>query len=208
MIKEASNDFHSTVSMAEVTSNLNCRALEEEVCGLDAELDELQRLQDMTEDAETHEDIDHNIDVNGTNEECGPLSGEAADQDEVDRRSIHVGNVDYASTPQDLQDYFKSCGQINRITIMVDKLTGHPKGYAYIEFAKEDSVQNAFLLSDTLFKERQIKVTAKRRNVPGFNRGRGGFRGRPSLRSRGRSRGYRPFYRARGGFGRGYGRPY
>ncbi|KYF39430.1 RNA recognition motif-containing protein, partial [Toxoplasma gondii TgCatPRC2] len=35
--------------------------------------------------------------------------------------------VDYSSTPAELQEHFKSCGTINRITIMVDKYTGHPK---------------------------------------------------------------------------------
>ena len=42
--------------------------------------------------------------------------------------SVSLLQVDYAATPADLQEHFKGCGQINRITIMVDKFTGHPKG--------------------------------------------------------------------------------
>nr|PVC53018.1 hypothetical protein MACL_00000378 [Theileria orientalis] len=78
--------------------------------------------------------------------------------EDVDRRSIYVGNVDYSTKPQELQEFFKSSGQINRITIMVDKWTGHPKGYAYVEFSSEDAVGNAVMLNDSLFKERIIKV--------------------------------------------------
>lgn len=89
---------------------------------------------------------------------------------QIESRSVYVGNVDYSSTPQDLQEHFKSCGLINRITIMVDKFTGHPKGFAYIEFGSEDAVQNAVLLTDTFFKGRQIKVNPKRKNVPGYLR--------------------------------------
>merc|ERR1712034_254518 len=71
-------------------------------------------------------------------------------------------------------EHFKSCGQINRITILVDKYTGNPKGFAYIEFADEQSVQNSLLLNGSLFRGRQLKVMQKRTNIPGFNFGGGG----------------------------------
>lgn len=50
------------------------------------------------------------------------------DKAEVDARSVYVGNVDYSATPEELQVHFQSCGTINRITILCDKWTGHPKG--------------------------------------------------------------------------------
>lgn len=63
--------------------------------------------------------------------EIGQLGqGGNADQDlmEADKRSIYIGNVDYGATPEELQEHFKSCGSIARITIMVDKFTCSPKG--------------------------------------------------------------------------------
>lgn len=51
------------------------------------------------------------------------------EREEVDSRSIYVGNVDYGATPEELQQHFQSCGTINRVTILCDKFTGHPKGY-------------------------------------------------------------------------------
>ena len=50
------------------------------------------------------------------------------------RKSIYVGQVDYSATPEELVAHFKACGQVERVTIMCDKFTGHPKGFAYIEF--------------------------------------------------------------------------
>lgn len=96
-----------------------------------------------------------------------------------DARSIYIGNVDYAATPEELHAHFQSCGTINRITILCDKFTGHPKGFAYIEFADESSVKNAEALNESLFRNRLLKVTPKRTNVPGYSQrgGRGGARG-------------------------------
>ena len=116
---------------------------------------------------------------------------------EVDARSIYVGNVDYGSTPEELQTHFQSCGTINRITIACDRWTGNPKGYAYIEFADPTHVQNALALNESLFRNRLIKVISKRTNILGYSsRGRGGsargFRG-------GRSRGIRGAGRSRRG---------
>jgi polyadenylate-binding protein 2 len=118
-------------------------------------------------------------------------------KEEIDRRSVYVGNVDYSSTPEEIQAHFQSCGVINRVTILCDKWTGHPKGFAYVEFADPNVVSNALALNDSLFKGRLIKVTAKRTNMPSFMRG--GFRGGRGGRGGG---GYR------GGFRGGRGAPF
>ena len=145
------------------------------------------------------------------------LEGELEEEEEVpagetlesDKRSVYVGQVDYGATPEELQEHFKSCGTVNRITILVDKWTGSPKGYAYVEFADEESVQNAVLLNDTMFRGRQIKVSAKRTNIPGMNRkggkGRGKGKGAPWwMAGKGKGKG-----RGRGWGGSPYGfRPY
>eukprot|EP01066_Platyproteum_vivax_P004037 Platyproteum_vivax@DN15069_c0_g1_i1.p1 len=156
--------------------------------------EDLLKLKQLTEESETHEGADIANDDGGTDSDTG----------EVDRRSVYVGNVDYGSTPQELQDHFRACGQINRITIMVDRFTGHPKGFAYVEFADADSVKHAEVLNETIFRGRQIKVTPKRKNVPGHTRGTGRGRGRGGFSTRGRGHymprgpyGYSPRYRGR-----------
>lgn len=51
------------------------------------------------------------------------------DKEDVDGRSIFVGNVDYGATPEEIQSHFQPCGSINRVTILLDKFSGHPKGF-------------------------------------------------------------------------------
>ncbi|KAI5778219.1 hypothetical protein EDC01DRAFT_674727 [Geopyxis carbonaria] len=131
------------------------------------------------------------------------------DKEDVDGRSIFVGNVDYGASPEEIQAHFQSCGSINRVTILLDKFTGHPKGYAYVEFTEPSLVAQALVLNESIFRGRSLKVVPKRTNLPGMTRGRGRARGgrgsfSPSYRGgyapRGGS-GYRGGYRGRG---RGY----
>lgn len=75
----------------------------------------------------------------------------------------YVGQVDYDATPDELQSHFEACGTINRVTILCDKFSGRPKGYAYIEFADKDGSENALALDNSLFKGRNLKVRSKRR---------------------------------------------
>jgi hypothetical protein len=53
------------------------------------------------------------------------------DKEDIDARSIFVGNVDYGASPEEIQAHFQSCGSINRVTILLDKFTGHPKGSVF-----------------------------------------------------------------------------
>ncbi|NWV61688.1 EPAB2 protein, partial [Malurus elegans] len=132
---------------------------------------------------------------------------------EADQRSIYVGNVDYGGTAEELESHFNSCGLINRVTILCDKFSGHPKGsvlcagrgwglwssrvslltlfphrYAYIEFEEQSSVKAAVELDESVFRGRVIKVLPKRTNMPGI-----------SSTDRG---GYRGYFHSRGGLGR------
>ncbi|XP_020968586.1 polyadenylate-binding protein 2 isoform X2 [Arachis ipaensis] len=101
------------------------------------------------------------------------------------RRKWDLFRVDYSCTPEEVQQHFQSCGTVNRVTIRTDKF-GQPKGYAYVEFIETEAVQEALLLNESELHGRQLKVTAKRTNIPGMKQFRGrrpnphmGFRGRP-----------------------------
>lgn len=69
---------------------------------------------------------------------------------------LHL-QVDYACTPEEVQQHFQSCGTVNRVTILTDKY-GQPKGFAYVEFVEVEAVQNALLLNESELHGRQLKV--------------------------------------------------
>jgi len=156
----------------------------------DQEIEEMKKkLKELEERAK--------LDGDGDGEAKG-AGGKPASGPDVDARSIYVGSVDYATKPEELQELFAAAGVVNRVTIICDKMTGQPKGFAYVEFKEADSVMNAVLLDSTEFKGRNIKVNPKRTNVPGMNRGRGrggrGGRGRGGFPPAGGFYGYPPPY--------------
>ncbi|KAH7030760.1 uncharacterized protein B0I36DRAFT_243014 [Microdochium trichocladiopsis] len=157
-------------------------AMKRRVAEMEAEAAKLRELQASLEEKERNQDV-------------------ADDKNDIDSRSIFVGNVDYSVSPEEIQAHFQSCGSINRVTILLDKFTGQPKGYAYVEFTEPSLVAQALVLNDSVLKGRNIKVTPKRTNVPGMSRGRGRGRGQGGF---GRG-GYVPRGGYRGG-GRGRGR--
>jgi polyadenylate-binding protein 2 len=79
-----------------------------------------KRVQEMEEEATKLREMQASIDRSA--------SDLRESKEDVDARSIFVGNVDYSATPEEIQAHFSSCGPINRVTILLDKHTGQPKG--------------------------------------------------------------------------------
>nr|CAG4638796.1 EOG090X0FQT [Cyclestheria hislopi] len=171
----------------------------------DPELEAIKaRVREMEEEAEKLKMLQSEVEkqINSPQGVTSPLNMSIEDKMEVDGRSVFVGNVDYGATAEELEQHFHGCGSINRVTILCNKYDGHPKGFAYIEFADKDSVQTAMALDESLFRGRQIKVMLKRTNRPGIsstNRPPRGARGRGARGARSFSQfGFRPVRRARG----------
>ncbi|CAL1537771.1 unnamed protein product [Lymnaea stagnalis] len=165
----------------------------------DPELEAIKaRVREMEEEAEKLKEMQTEVDkqMNMSSPTATPAAAPfptPEEKQEADNKSIYVGNVDYGATAEELEQHFHGCGSVNRVTILCDKYTGHPKGFAYIEFADKDSVITAMALDESLFRGRQIKVVPKRTNRPGISstnrrpRGRGGV-------ARGVARGMAPYY--------------
>ncbi|KAK7368814.1 hypothetical protein VNO80_10844 [Phaseolus coccineus] len=150
------------------------------------ELDGMKkRLKEMEDEASALREMQAKVEKEmGSVQAPAPAASSQNNKEEVDSRSVFVGNVDYSCTPEEVQQHFQSCGTVNRVTIRTDKF-GQPKGYAYVEFLEVQAVQEALLLNESELHGRQLKVTAKRTNIPGMKQYRPrrpnayqGFRGR------------------------------
>jgi RNA recognition motif-containing protein len=43
----------------------------------------------------------------------------------------------------DLQDYFSQAGAVNSVNLMMDKMTGKSRGFAFVEFSNSDEANKA-----------------------------------------------------------------
>ncbi|GMH13550.1 hypothetical protein Nepgr_015391 [Nepenthes gracilis] len=127
-----------------------------------------KRLNDMEVEAAALREMQAKVEKEmGSVQDPAAPTAEQVNREEIDSRSVFVGNVDYACTPEEVQQHFQACGTVNRVTIRTNKF-GQPKGYAYVEFLEPDAVREAIRLNESELHGRQLKVLAKRTNVPGM----------------------------------------
>jgi len=57
--------------------------------------------------------------------------------------NIYVGNLSYNATDEQLKDLFSQYGEVVSATIITDKFTGKPRGFAFVEMASGSEGQAA-----------------------------------------------------------------
>jgi RNA recognition motif-containing protein len=76
---------------------------------------------------------------------------------------LFVGNLSFQTGENDLQDYFAQAGAVNSCNLMMDKMTGRSRGFAFIEFSSPDEAQKAIeMFHDKDFQGRKITVNIAR----------------------------------------------
>ena len=56
---------------------------------------------------------------------------------------LFVGNLSYQTMENDLQDYFSQAGVVTSVNLMLDKMTGKSRGFAFVEFGSQDEANKA-----------------------------------------------------------------
>jgi cold-inducible RNA-binding protein len=98
---------------------------------------------------------------------------------------LFVGNMPYGATEADLRAHFSGVGEPSQIVIPVDRDTGRPRGFAFVEFAERPVAEAAIArFNQQPFMGRALSVSEARpreeRSAGGFSRpgaGPGGFSG-------------------------------
>ncbi|MCV3216855.1 RNA-binding protein [Plectonema radiosum NIES-515] len=90
--------------------------------------------------------------------------------------SIYVGNLSYEVTEEDLKRAFAEYGTVNRVQLPSDRETGRPRGFAFVEMAKDDEETAAIeALDGADWMGRSLKVNkAKPREERGSSNDRRG----------------------------------
>jgi RNA recognition motif-containing protein len=72
-------------------------------------------------------------------------------------KRIYVGNLPFSSTEDDLKQLFSSHGEVVSVSVVTDRDTGRPRGFAFVEM--ENGASEAISALDNRdFGGRNIKV--------------------------------------------------
>ena len=96
--------------------------------------------------------------------------------------NIFVGNLSYQTTQEDLQAAFSQYGAVERVSIVTDRDTGQPRGFAFVEMTERRDAETAISqLNGAELNGRALNVNEARPKPAGgsgHGGGRGGFGGR------------------------------
>ncbi len=103
--------------------------------------------------------------------------------------NIYVGSLSFEVTEEELRAEFAAFGKVETVSIITDRYSGRPRGFAFVEMPSVSEGQAAITgLNGKVLKDRPLAVSAARPRSDnrggsprgggggGFDRGRGGGR--------------------------------
>ncbi len=70
---------------------------------------------------------------------------------------LYIGNLPFNVTESDLLDLFKDFGEVVEANLVMDRYTGKPRGFAFVEMDSRSSGQQAMeSLNKTVYKSRPL----------------------------------------------------
>ena len=58
-------------------------------------------------------------------------------------KNIYVGNLSFDATEDQVRGMFEQYGPVDRVSIITDRDTGQPRGFAFVEMSDDDSAGKA-----------------------------------------------------------------
>ena len=94
---------------------------------------------------------------------------------------LFVGNLSFNTTENDLQDAFAAHGTVVEANLMMDRMTGRPRGFAFVTMSTPEEAQKAVeAMNGSTLDGRNLTVNVarpKEERPPGGGGGGGGGRG-------------------------------
>jgi len=99
----------------------------------------------------------------------------------MSQNKLYVGNLSFQSTEAEITDAFAEYGTVQSVNVIMDRDTGRPRGFAFVEMSTDAEAQAAIDgLDGQNLDGRTIKVNLAKPREPrggGGGGGRGGYGG-------------------------------
>src|SRR5215831_5473936 len=90
-------------------------------------------------------------------------------------RRLYVGNLSYNTTELGLREAFGQIGTVADVKVVMDRETGRPRGFAFVEMSSDQEAQQAIeQLNGRELDGRALKVNEAQERAGGGGRGGGG----------------------------------
>lgn len=93
---------------------------------------------------------------------------------------LYVGNLPFHATDDLLHQTFAACGDVVEASVVIDRVTGRSRGFAFVEMSSPDGAQKAIADldgQDLGGRAMRVSIAEERRGGGGGGGGGGGFRG-------------------------------
>jgi RNA recognition motif-containing protein len=81
-------------------------------------------------------------------------------------KKLYVGNLPYSATEDELRDLFEQHGNVQSVSVITDRETGQPRGFAFVEMDDEGADAAITALEQTQFGGRSLRVNEARPREP------------------------------------------
>ena len=88
-------------------------------------------------------------------------------------KKLYIGNIPYTTTEDELRELFSQHGDIESVSVIMDRVTGRSRGFAFVEMAESSADKARQALDGSDFGGRTMRVDEANERPP-----RGGGPGR------------------------------
>ena len=82
-------------------------------------------------------------------------------------KKVYVGNMSFDTTEDKLRELFAAHGEVVSVSVITDRYTGRPRGFAFVEMATDGAAAAAIAsLNGQMVDDRQLNVAEARPRKP------------------------------------------
>jgi RNA recognition motif-containing protein len=89
-------------------------------------------------------------------------------------KKIYVGNLPFSATEDEINRLFSQHGSVESVSVVTDRETGQPRGFAFVEMADGDADEAIRALDGVSMGGRNLRINEARPREAGGGGGRGG----------------------------------
>jgi len=89
---------------------------------------------------------------------------------------LYVGNLPFSATDESVRALFSAHGTVEKVSVITDRDTGRPRGFAFVEMSNADASRAMQALNGTDLDGRSLKVNEAQDRARPTGGGRGGPR--------------------------------